>query len=345
MRAAYIEQPGPPESIIVGEMPAPHPAPGEVLVRVRAAAFNPIDLYLRSGMVAMPMAFPYVVGSDLAGTVEAVGRDVSRYQVGDRVWGSNRGMLGRTGSAAEVVAVGEDWLYPTPEGQADVEAAGQALVGITAHLGLFGKAKLKGGEMLYVPGGSGGVGSMVVQMAKAVGARVATSAGSPERVAYCRSIGADLAFNYKTDDIPAGLREFSPEGVDVWFETLREPNFEAIVPMLRKGGRVVVIAGRGAKSVLPVGPFYTRDAKPPRLRDVQRGGGRAAGLRRGDQRVVGLGQAEGADRPDVSPGRGGGGPEVPGRQYHRRGGDAPRQGRRHDRRLSSWTSYPPSPDR
>jgi len=100
---------------------------------------------------------------------------------------------------------------------------------------------------------------MVVQMAKAVGARVATSAGSPERVELCRKLGADLALNYKSDDIPARLREFAPEGVDVWYETQREPNLEVSIPLLRKFGRMILMAGRAAKPVLPVGAFYPRN--------------------------------------------------------------------------------------
>ncbi len=259
MRAAYIEQTGPAESIQVGEIPTPEPGAGQVLVRVKVAAFNPIDLYLRSGMVAMIQSFPYVVGTDLAGTVEAIGPGVTRHKVGDRVWGSNQGLVGRQGSAAEFAAIDEDWLYPTPANQPDAEAAGQALVGITAHLGLIAKAGLKAGETVYVPGGTGGTGSMVVQMAKAVGARVATSSGTPERMEQAKGLGADLALNYKTDDIPARLREFAPDGLDVWYENQREPNFEVAIPLLKKGGRMVVIAGRAAKPSFPVGPFYTRD--------------------------------------------------------------------------------------
>ena len=137
---------------------------------------------------------------------------MTRFKVGDRVWGSNQGLLGRQGVSAEFAAVDEDWLYPTPANLSDQEAAALALVGITAHLGLFRFGRLAAGETVYVPGGSGGVGSMVVQMAKAVGARVATSAGSPEKLELCTTLGADLALNYKTDDIPARLREFAPRG-------------------------------------------------------------------------------------------------------------------------------------
>ena len=259
MKAAYIEQTGPADSIIVGDLPKPELGPGQVLVRVRAAAFNPIDLYIRSGAVAMPLPLPYIVGTDFAGTVEALGEGASRFTVGDRVWGSNQGMLGRQGTASEYAAVDQEMAYPTPDGQSDVEAAAQALVGITAHLGLFRHGNLRSGETVYVPGGSGGVGSMVVQMAKAKGARVATSAGSPDRVELCRTLGADLALDYKADDIPARLREFAPEGFDIWYETQREPNLEVSVPLLRARGRMVIIAGRTAKPAIPIGSLYTRN--------------------------------------------------------------------------------------
>jgi NADPH2:quinone reductase len=259
MHAAYIEQTGPVEFIKVGELPRPVPGPGQVLVRVHAVALNPVDLYIRSGLVAMPLAFPYIIGCDVAGTVEEVGPNCKQFHAGDRVWGSNQGLLGRQGVAAEFAAIDEEWLYPTPTLLPDTEAAAMALAGITAHLGLFQFGQLLSGELLYVPGGSGGVGSMAIQMAKATGARVATSAGSPDRVELCRRLGADLALNYKTDDIPSRLRDFSPEGVDVWYETQREPSFEISIPLLRKRGRMIVMAGRAAKPPLPLGAFYPRN--------------------------------------------------------------------------------------
>ena len=259
MRAAYIEQTGPIENIRVADLPPPEPKPGQVRVRVKAVALNPIDLYVRAGIVAMPLPLPYIIGTDVAGTVESVAPGVTRLKTGDRVWGSNQGLMGRQGAASELAAIDEAWLYPTPAGLADTEAAALALTGITAHLGLFQNGRLKAGETVYVPGGSGGVGALVVQIAKALGARVATCAGSPEKVKLCQSFGADLALNYKTDDIPARLREFAPEGVDLWYETQREPNLEVAVPLLRKRGRMILMAGRTAKPVLPLGAFYPRD--------------------------------------------------------------------------------------
>jgi NADPH2:quinone reductase len=259
MRAAFIQATGAPEVITVGDLPKPEPRAGEVLVQVAAAALNPIDTYLRSGMVPANLPFPFVVGCDLAGTVVACGPGTGRFRVGDRVWGSNQGLLGRQGTFAEFAAVAEDFLYPTPPGVTDETVAAIALVGITAHLGLFRDARLKAGETLFVNGGTGGVGSMVVQMAKAVGARVITTVGSAEKAEICRRWGADLVLNYRTDDVPAHVTEFTGgQGVHVWFETQREPDFLKTVPLLAMRGRMVIMAGRQAQPVFPVGPFYVK---------------------------------------------------------------------------------------
>jgi NADPH2:quinone reductase len=258
MKAAYIQQPGPPECIQFGDLPRPTAAGKQVLVKVAAVAVNPIDTYIRSGAVKMDLPRPFIVGCDLAGTVEAVGPQAKRFRPGMRVWGSNQGLLGRQGTFAEYAAVDEDWLYPTPEGVSDEQAAAAALVGITAHLGLFGHAKLRAGETLFVNGGSGGVGSTVVQMAKAVGARVITTAGSEEKLAACRALGADVAINYRSGDVDAAIREAAPSGVNVWWETLREPNFDRSVSLLAPRGRMIIMAGRDARPAFPVGPFYVK---------------------------------------------------------------------------------------
>jgi NADPH2:quinone reductase len=259
MKAAFIETTGGPEVIRYGEVPQPTPGPGEVLVRVGAVAVNPIDTYVRSGLVAMPLPKPFILGCDLAGTVEARGPHAGRFKPGDRVWGSNQGLLGRQGTFAEYACVQEEWLYPTPAGVADTTAAAGALTGITAHLGLFRAAGLKASETVYVNGGTGGVGSMVVQMAKAVGAKVITTVGSADKAAQCRGWGADWVLNYKTDDVPARVREFtSGKGVDVWYETQREPDLVRTVDLMAQRGRIVLIAGRQAQPVFPVGPFYVK---------------------------------------------------------------------------------------
>lgn len=258
MKAAYINGPGPPENIIVGELPRPEPQGREVLVRVAAAALNPIDTYIRGGAGYFELPRPYILGCDLAGPIEAVGPEVSRFQIGQRVWGSNQSLFGRQGTFAEYAAVDEGWLYETPEGVSDRDAAAGALVGITAALGLLRDAKLTAGETLFVNGGSGGVGSTVVQMAKAIGARVIATSGSDEKLAACRELGADLAINYKTEDVAAAVKDFAPEGANVYWETVREPDFDRAVEILAQRGRMILMAGRQARPEFPVGPFYVK---------------------------------------------------------------------------------------
>jgi NADPH:quinone reductase len=259
MKAAYIEATGAPEVIRYGDLPDPEPKTGEVRVKVAAVAVNPIDTYIRGGAVAMQLPKPFVVGCDLAGTVEKLGPGAKRFKVGDRVWGSNQGLLGRQGTFAELACVNEDFLYASPPGVKDEDLAAIALVGITAHLGLFECAHLKAGETVFVNGGTGGVGSTVVQMAKAVGAKVVTTAGSAEKVKQAQAIGADLAINYKAEDVSAKVKEFTGgKGITVWYETLREPDYDKIVDAMAPRGRIVVMAGRTARPPFPHGPFYVK---------------------------------------------------------------------------------------
>jgi NADPH2:quinone reductase len=227
-------------------------------VRVRAVDVNPVETYVRSGAAAMPIPLPFILGCDLAGVVEQVGPDARRFKVGDRVWGSNQGLLGRQGTFAELAAVDECWLYPTPDGASDQQAAATALVGITANLGLVRDARLRSGETLFVHGGSGGVGSMVVQMAKNIGARVITTASTDAKMAICRELGADLVINYRTDDVEGQAKKFAPDGVNVHWETYREPDFDRSVRMLAPRGRMILMAGRDARPPFPVGPFYVK---------------------------------------------------------------------------------------
>ena len=259
MKAAYIEETGGPEKIIFGELPDPVPGAGEVLVRVGAASVNPIDTYVRGGMVPAELPMPFVVGSDLAGTVEAVGANVTRFQSGNRVWGANQGGHGRQGTSSELACVGEEWLHSIPEGIKEEDAAAVALVGITAHIGMVLRASVQEGETVFVNGGAGGVGSMVVQIAKALGARVIATAGSDERVTKVRAFGADEGINYKTGDVAKRVQELAPNGVDVLWETRRETDLDWAIGLLAKCGRMVVMAGRDARPMLPVGPFYVKD--------------------------------------------------------------------------------------
>jgi NADPH2:quinone reductase len=258
MKAAFIQEQGASDKIIYGDLPKPTPTGSQVLIKVGAVAVNPIDTYVRSGLIKLTLPPPFIIGCDMAGTVEALGPEARRFKVGDRVWGTNQGLLGRQGTFAEYIAVDESWLYATPAQVKDECVAAVSLVGITAHLGLFRDAKLQAGEIVYVTGGTGGVGSMVVQMAKAAGATVITTAGSEAKVALAKELGADHVINYREQSIEEGVKKFAPNGVQIWWETLREPNFDMVVSLLAPRGRMILMAGRDARPAFPVGPFYVK---------------------------------------------------------------------------------------
>lgn len=259
MRAAFIQKTGPPEVIQIGQLPDPTPGPGQALVRVHASSINPIDTYVRGGVIPAELPLPFVPGSDLAGeVVESAGR----FQPGDRVWGANQGLLGRQGTLSELAAIDEHWLYPIPAGVGYEAAAAGALVGITAHLGLVSEARLAPAETILVNGGSGGVGSTVIQVAKALGARVIATAGSDAKCELCRELGADVAVNYRVADLHKKLDELVDgfTGANVWWETTRHPDFDRILASLAERGRIVLMAGRDARPEFPVGPFYVKGA-------------------------------------------------------------------------------------
>lgn len=259
MKAAYFEATGGPDVIKFGELPTPEPKPGQIRVKVRAATVNPIDTYVRSGLAAIGGPFPFVTGRDFAGVVDAVGAGVTKFKVGDRAWGANQGAGGRTGACAEYCVLGEDYAYPIPANVSDEQAAATALVGVTAHLGLFNRGGMKAGEWVFVNGGTGGVGMMVVQMAKAAGGKVIATVGSEEKAATARDFGADVVLNYKTDDIPARVKAAAGGGgIHVWYETQPPGNFDPTIELMAPGGRIVVMAGRTAKPTFTNGPFYVK---------------------------------------------------------------------------------------
>jgi len=259
MKAAFIRSVGTPDSIIVGDLPMPVPTEHQVLVRVKAVSVNPIDTYIRSGIVAMQLPNPFVIGCDMAGVIEDVGDGVTDLSIGTRVWASNQGLLGRQGTFAEYIAVEREWLHVLPENVEYKAAAACALVGITAHLGLFSHARLRHGETILVIGGAGGVGSMVVQMAKAAGARVIATAGSDEKVDACKRLGADEVIAYHRESIGGATKALAPDGVNVFWETRREPDFDTAVSLMAPRGRMVLMAGRDARPLFPVGPFYVKE--------------------------------------------------------------------------------------
>ena len=259
MKAAYIEKLGPPDNIIFGDLPKPVLGPSQVLVKVVAVAVNPIDTYIRSGAYSTRINFPFIVGRDMVGIVESVGDGVRRWAPNDRVWCNNQGYDGRQGTFAEYLAIEQEFLYALPNGVDEQRAVAVLHSATTASIGLVREARLRSGESVFINGGAGNVGSAVLQLAVNLGARVMVTAGSDEDSAYCSALGAERVVNYNTGDIVEAISEFAPNGIDVYWDTTTQPDFERAVPLLAHRGRVIVMAGMGAHPAFPVGAFYTRD--------------------------------------------------------------------------------------
>lgn len=260
MKAAYINNTGPADTIIFGQLPTPTLESNQVLVKVTCVTVNHIDTYIRAGNYPIDLDFPFIIGRDAVGVVEAVGARVANFKKGDLVWTNNQGIQGRPGTFAEYIAVDDELLYPLPNNVDPKEAVAVLHGAVTATAGIILAAKLRDGETIFVNGGAGGVGSAVIQMAKARGATVIASAGSEEKVAWCKKIGANHAFNYKTESVEKKVLELVPYGVDAFWDTSREPNLEVAVHLMGNNGRIVLMAGKkDYKALLPVTDFYRKD--------------------------------------------------------------------------------------
>jgi putative PIG3 family NAD(P)H quinone oxidoreductase len=270
MRAITIESPGGPDVLRPTDVPDPVPAAGEVLLDVLATAVNRADLMQRRGLYPPPPGASPYPGLECSGRIAALGPGTSGWAVGDQVCALLSG-----GGYAERVAVPAGQLLPIPEGVDAVTAAGLPEVVCTVWSNLFGadldggtgpgwgvNAGLRRGETLLVHGGAGGVGSMAIQLAKAVGARVLATAGSAEKLRRCRELGADAVIDYRGEDFPARtLEETGGRGADVVLDVVGArylgPNLEA----LATGGRLVVIGLQGGrKGELDLGMLLAKRA-------------------------------------------------------------------------------------
>ncbi|NKQ54338.1 zinc-binding dehydrogenase [Amycolatopsis sp. K13G38] len=258
MLAAYIRATGGVEQIEVGRLPTPVPGPTDVLVRMGLSDVNHVDLFVRSGAYRTHTPFPFVLGRDLVGTVAATGPGVTEFAPGDRVWCNSLGHGGRQGAFAEYAVAAADRVYPLPAGVSADAAAPVLHAAATAHIGLFREARLAPGETVLVGGAGGAVGSAVVQLAAAGGARVVATS-SRHDVAWCTESGAAAVIPYDAEGFDEQVRAAAPDGYDVWWDNSGRHDFEATLPLMRAGGRVVVMAGLGAAPVLPVGALYMRD--------------------------------------------------------------------------------------
>ncbi|MCT2589061.1 NAD(P)H-quinone oxidoreductase [Streptomyces sp. N2-109] len=255
MYAITIPEPGGPEALVWAEVPDPVPSDGEVLVEVAASAVNRADLLQRQGFYDPPPGASPYPGLECAGRIVALGPGVSNWAVGDEVCALLSG-----GGYASMVAVPVGQLLPVPGGVSLPEAAALPEVTCTVWSNVFMIAHLRPGETVLVHGGSSGVGTMAVQLAKAVGARVAVTAGSAEKLERCAELGADILINYREQDFVAELRAATDgHGADVILDLMGAKYLEPNVRALAVNGRLAVIGMQGGtKGELNLGALLAK---------------------------------------------------------------------------------------
>jgi putative PIG3 family NAD(P)H quinone oxidoreductase len=254
MRAVMCREPGGPDVLEVRDLPDPEPKPGEVVIDVVASAVNRADLMQREGNYPPPPGASDILGLECAGLVSAVGDDVQRWQVGDRVCA-----LLVAGGYADKVAVPAGQVLPVPDDLDLVQAAALPEVITTVWSNVFMIAALQPDELLLVHGGGGGIGTMAIQLASALGARVATTVGSADKATACLSLGADLAINYKEQDFVDEVHRLDESGADVILDNMGASYLGRNLDALATEGRLVVIGLQGgAKGELDVGKLLRK---------------------------------------------------------------------------------------
>ncbi len=237
MKAIQVPKHGGPEVLTRVDVPMPQPKPNEVVVKISAAGVNFIDIYLREGRY--PAATPFVDGQEAAGTVSALGRSVDSWQPGDRV-----AYTGVLGSYAEYAAVPSDRLVRIPDGITDREAAAAMLQGMTADYLVTSAYALRKGETALIHAAAGGVGLLLVQMAKLIGAQVIATVGTEEKAKLVRQAGADQTIIYTQDDFERETKRLAGgAGVDVIYDGVGKSTFEKDLNLLRPRGYLVLFGG------------------------------------------------------------------------------------------------------
>ncbi|EJZ19882.1 NADP-dependent oxidoreductase (plasmid) [Rhizobium sp. Pop5] len=237
MKAFILDRYGKKQQLRLGDMPEPVPGPNDVLVEVEAAGLNPLDSKIRDGAFKpiLPYKPPLVLGHELAGTVIAVGANVRRFKPGDAVFARPRD--GQIGAFSERIAVEEADLAPKPLSLSMAEAASIPLVGLTAWQVLVERAQIKPGQKVLIHAGSGGVGTFAIQLAKHLGATVATTA-SATNTAMVKELGADVVIDYRSQKFEEEL-----SGYDVVLNSLDAATLEKSLKVLKPGGKLISISG------------------------------------------------------------------------------------------------------
>lgn len=230
----------------------------EVLVKVQAVAINPVDNYIRTGRFVTPVPLPFIVGRDLVGTVVEAGSSAFGFAAGDRVWCNSLGHDGRQGAAAEYVAVPADRLYRLPDGADAEQAAALAQPAATAYLGCCVHGRIRAGETVFIGGGAGNVGLAAIRMAALAGAQVLATA-RPDDHQRCRDAGARVVVDYRAPALVDRILEVPADGVDVYWETSGEHDFDRVDRVAAAGCRVLITAAVDRRPSLPLAPFYMRD--------------------------------------------------------------------------------------
>jgi len=245
MKAVRIHEDGGPEVLRLDEVEDPVPGPGEVLIRLKAASLNHLDIWLRQGLPSVPK--PRILGADGAGVVEALGEGVDGFEVGQRVVlnpGLRNGaeIVGehRDGTHAELIAIPRENVHPIPEELSFEEAAAFPLVYETAYRMLVTRAGLREGEWVLVWGIGSGVGSAAFLIAKALGARVVVTSSDDGKLERARELGADETVNHESGDVVSVVKEATEGGVHVVVEHVGEATWKTSLQVARTGGRIVV---------------------------------------------------------------------------------------------------------
>jgi NADPH2:quinone reductase len=237
MKAIQVSQTGGPEVMKFVDLPTPDPKPNEAVVEIKAAGVNFIDVYFREGRYPTPL--PFINGQEGAGVVTSVGTDVTNVKAGDRV-----AYTGVMGSYAEYAAVPADRLVPVPDQIGFQQAAAAMLQGMTAHYLSHGSYQIKSGETALIHAAAGGVGLLLVQMCKLLGARVIGTAGSEEKAALARDAGADEVIIYTTQDFEAEAKRLTGgKGVHVVYDGVGKTTFQKDLNVLRPRGYLVLFGG------------------------------------------------------------------------------------------------------
>ncbi|KAI3937084.1 hypothetical protein MKX01_015299 [Papaver californicum] len=255
MKAVVITTPGGPEVLEIQEVENPKIKDDEVLIKIEATALNRADTVQRKGSYPPPPGASTYPGLECSGIIEAVGNDVTRWKIGDQVCALLSG-----GGYAEKVAVPAGQVLPIPSGVSIKDAAGFPEVACTVWSTVFMTSRLTSGETFLVHGGSSGIGTFAIQMAKYCGAKVFVTAGNTEKLAVCKNLGADVCINYKTDDFVTRVKEETDgKGVDVILDNIGGSYFQRNLASLSIDGRLFIIGFQGGTATqVNLAPFLQR---------------------------------------------------------------------------------------